>query len=52
MLPEYAELFRDTGEAEIDELMRSFRLRDLRTAPQLAAILSEYSRASLPADTA
>jgi hypothetical protein len=52
MLPEYAELFRDTGEAEIDELMRSFRFETCVQREQLAAILSEYSRASLPADTA
>ena len=52
MLPEYAELFRDTGEAEIDELMRSFRFENCVQREQLAAILSEYSRASLRADTA
>ena len=52
MLPEYAELFRGADEADIDELMRSFRFENCIKHDELANILSEYSRASLPADSA
>lgn len=52
MLPEYAELFRGMEEAEIDDLMRSFRFENCLRRTELAGILSEYSRASLPADSA
>ena len=52
MLPEYAGLFRDADEAEIDGLMRSFRFENCVRHDELANILSEYSGASLPADTA
>jgi endoglucanase len=51
MLPEYAELFRGADEAEIDELMRSFRFENCIKRAELAAILSDYSRAPLPTDT-
>jgi hypothetical protein len=51
MLPEYAELFRSADEAEIDELMRSFRFENCIKRDELAAILSDYSRAPLPTDT-
>jgi endoglucanase len=50
MLPEYAELFRDMSEAELDELMRSFVLENCVQRQELASILSDYSEASLPAD--
>jgi endoglucanase len=51
MLPEYAELFRGMDEAQIDELMRSFRFENCVKRDELVDILSDYSRASSPTDT-
>lgn len=43
MLPEYGELFRGMGEAEIDEMMRSFRFENCVKRERLADILAEYA---------
>jgi endoglucanase len=51
MLLEYAELFRGADEAEIGELMRSFRFENCIKRDELAAIISDYSRAPLPTGT-
>ena len=51
MLPEYAELFRGMDEAQIDELMRSFRFENCVKRDELVDILSDYSRVSSPTDT-
>jgi aryl-phospho-beta-D-glucosidase BglC (GH1 family) len=51
MLPEYAELFRGMDEAQIDELMRSFRFENCVKRDELVDILSDYPRASSPTDT-
>jgi endoglucanase len=51
MLPEYAEHFRGMDEAQIDELMRSFRFENCVKRGELVDILSDYSRASSPTDT-
>jgi endoglucanase len=50
MLPEYAELFRGTSEAEVEELMRSFRFENCVKREELANILSEYLETLLPSD--
>jgi endoglucanase len=51
MLPEYGELFRGMGKAEIDEMMRSFRFENCVRREELAEILAEYSRASSQVDS-
>jgi endoglucanase len=41
MLKEYGELFRGMDEAEIDDMMRSFRFENCVRREELASILSE-----------
>jgi endoglucanase len=50
MLPQYGRLFRGMEEAEIDEMMRSFRFENCVRRQELADMLAEYSEASSPAD--
>jgi endoglucanase len=46
MLPEYAELFRDMNEDEIDAMMRSFRFENCIWREPLAELLAEHARPS------
>ncbi len=43
LLTEYAELFRDMSESEIDEMMASFKFENCVQRPELANILQEYA---------
>ena len=45
MLPEYARLFVDMGEDEIDAMMRSFRFENCVRREPLAEILAEFAGA-------
>jgi endoglucanase len=46
MLREYGELFRGMSEAEIEEMMRSFRFENCVQRTELAGILAEYAQAA------
>jgi hypothetical protein len=43
MLKEYGDLFRDMDEAQIDEMMRSFRFENFVRREELASILAEQA---------